>query len=80
MDVKPTLDDKRRFVIVDGEDGLPVIRTRDGIISSRQIDAMVEVEEDDTYEQAKAQALALLDRGFPLGGQIKATRDEWHER
>jgi bifunctional DNA-binding transcriptional regulator/antitoxin component of YhaV-PrlF toxin-antitoxin module len=67
-----------RFVIVDGEDGLPIIRTRDGIISSRQIEALVG--EDDTYEQAKGQALALLDRGFHLGGRIKATRDEWHER
>ena len=25
-------------------------------------------------------ALALLDRGFHLGGRIEATRDEWHER
>jgi AbrB family looped-hinge helix DNA binding protein len=27
-----------RFVIVDGEDGLPIIRTRDGIISSRLVE------------------------------------------
>ena len=36
--------------------------------------------EDDAYEQAQRRALALLDRGFHLGGRIEATRDEWHER
>ncbi|HVW05052.1 MAG TPA: hypothetical protein VHB78_08585 [Vicinamibacterales bacterium] len=45
---------------------------------AEQIEALVG--EDDTYEQAQRQALALLDRGFHLGGRIKATRDEWHER
>jgi predicted transcriptional regulator len=38
------------------------------------------VGEDDAYEQAQRRALALLDRGFHLGGTITATRDEWHER
>ena len=38
------------------------------------------VGEDDVYEQAQRRALALLDRGFHLGGSIEATRDEWHER
>lgn len=38
------------------------------------------VGEDDAYEQAQRRALALLDRGFHLGGRIEATRDEWHER
>jgi hypothetical protein len=38
------------------------------------------VGEDDAYEQARRQALALLDRGFHLGGRIEATRDEWHQR
>lgn len=38
------------------------------------------VGEDDAYERAQRQALALLDRGFHLGGEITATRDEWHER
>jgi hypothetical protein len=45
---------------------------------AEQIEALVG--ENDTYEQAQRRALALLDRGFHLGGQIKATRDEWHER
>jgi predicted transcriptional regulator len=38
------------------------------------------VGEEDVYEQAQRRALALMDRGFHLGGGIEATRDEWHER
>jgi hypothetical protein len=34
----------------------------------------------EAYEQAKRQALALLDKGFHLGGVIRVTRDELHER
>ena len=45
---------------------------------ARQIEWLVG--EDDAYEQAQRRALALLDRGFHLGGHIEATRDEWHER
>jgi hypothetical protein len=36
--------------------------------------------EDEAYERAKRQAVALLDQGFHLGGVICSTRDEWHER
>jgi hypothetical protein len=36
--------------------------------------------EDEAYERAERQALALLDKGFSLGGVIRGTRDEWHER
>lgn len=43
-----------------------------------QIETMVG--DDEAYERAKRQALALLDRGFPMGGKIQATRDELHER
>lgn len=45
---------------------------------TEQIEALVG--EDDAYEQAQRRALALLDRGFHLGGRIGVTRDEWHER
>lgn len=45
---------------------------------AQQIETLVG--EDDAYEQAQRRALALLDRGFHLGGRIEATRDEWHER
>jgi len=38
------------------------------------------VGEDEAYERAKRQALQLLDQGFHLGGTIRATRDELHER
>ncbi len=45
---------------------------------AEQIETLVG--EDDAYDQARRRALALLDRGFHLGGQIESTRDEWHER
>lgn len=38
------------------------------------------VSQDDAYEQARHQAMALLDRGFHLGGNITVSRDELHER
>jgi predicted transcriptional regulator len=49
---------------------------------SRLLAAQIEtlVGEDEAYEQARRRAMALLDRGFHLGGRVEATRDEWHER
>jgi hypothetical protein len=38
------------------------------------------VSQDDAYEQARHRAMALLDRGFHLGGKITVSRDELHER
>ncbi len=38
------------------------------------------VVEDEAYERAQRQAIALLDQGFHLGGAICATREELHER
>ena len=38
------------------------------------------VSEDEAYERAERQATDLLDRGFHLGGLIRASRDELHER
>jgi len=38
------------------------------------------VGEDEAYEQAQRKALALMDKAFHMGGKIRATRDEWHER
>ena len=43
-----------------------------------QIEALVG--EEEAYERAERQAVALLDKGFHLGGVIQATRDELHER
>lgn len=45
---------------------------------AEQIEALVG--EEDAYDRARRHALALLDRGFHLGGHIGSTRDEWHER
>jgi hypothetical protein len=45
---------------------------------AEQIEVLVGAEE--AYERAERQALALLDQGFHLGGVIRATRDELHER
>lgn len=36
--------------------------------------------EEEAYERAHRSALALLEKGFHLGGLISATRDELHER
>jgi hypothetical protein len=48
-----------------------------GLLAS-QIETLVG--EEEAYERAERQATALLDQGFHLGGVIRATRDEWHER
>ncbi|HXM23108.1 MAG TPA: hypothetical protein VN948_17760 [Terriglobales bacterium] len=45
---------------------------------AKQIEILVG--EEEAYERAERQAVALLDQGFHLGGVIRATRDEWHER
>ncbi len=45
---------------------------------SRYVERMVE--EEAAYEAARRRALALLDEGFHLGGTIRVSRDEWHER
>jgi hypothetical protein len=45
---------------------------------AQQIEILVG--EEEAYERAERQAMALLDQGFHLGGVISANRDEWHER
>ena len=45
---------------------------------ARQIEDLVG--EEDAYERAERQALALLEKGFQLGGVIQVSRDELHER
>jgi uncharacterized protein YigA (DUF484 family) len=45
---------------------------------AQQIEILVG--EEEAYERAERQAMALLDRGFHLGGVIRASRDELHER
>jgi hypothetical protein len=38
------------------------------------------VGEEEAYERAQRQAMALLDQSFHMGGVIRASRDELHER
>jgi hypothetical protein len=45
---------------------------------ARQIEILVG--EQEAYERAERQAMSLLDQGFHLGGVIRASRDELHER
>ncbi len=45
---------------------------------AEQIEVLVG--EEEAYERAERQATALLDQGFHLGGVIRSSRDEWHER
>jgi len=48
-----------------------------GLIAE-QIEAMVG--EEEAYERAQRHAMTLLDQGFKMGGVIRASRDELHER
>jgi len=45
---------------------------------AQQVEVLVG--EEEAYERAERQALALLDQGFHLGGLIRASRDELHGR
>ncbi len=38
------------------------------------------VGDDESYEVARRSAMALLEHGFKIGGRIRATREELHER
>ena len=38
------------------------------------------VGDHDVYQKEKRQALAFLEKGFSLGGDILVRREEWHER
>jgi hypothetical protein len=53
-----------------------------GELVARQIETLVskDGEKGKDYERTKRHALALLDRGFNLGGKICVSRDELHER
>ena len=45
---------------------------------AQQIEILVG--EDEAYERAQRQAAALLEKGFHLGGVIRSSRGDWHER
>ncbi len=38
------------------------------------------VSDEEAYDRAERQARAILDKGFHMGGIIRAGRDELHER
>jgi len=59
-----------------------ILAAKQGTSISRLLAGQIEalVGEDEAYEQAQRRAMALLDRGFHLGGVIRASRDELHER
>jgi Family of unknown function (DUF6364) len=45
---------------------------------AQQIEVLVG--EEEAYERAERQARVLLEQGFHLGGVIRASRDQLHER
>ena len=45
---------------------------------ARQIEILIG--EEEAYESAERQAMTLLEQGFHLGGSIRVSRDELHER
>jgi hypothetical protein len=45
---------------------------------ARQVEILVG--EEEAYERAEREAMRLLDQGFHLGGVIRVSRDELHER
>ena len=47
-------------------------------VLARQIEILIG--EEEAYERAERQAMTLLDQGFHLGGVIRDSRDESHER
>lgn len=59
-----------------------VLAAREGASISRMVARTIErmVGEEEAYEAARRRALAHLDRGFDLGGRIRATRAQLHER
>jgi hypothetical protein len=45
---------------------------------AKQVEILVG--EEEAYARAQRQAMTLLDQGFHMGGVIRASRDQLHER
>ena len=45
---------------------------------AKQVEILVG--EEEAYERGRRKAMTLLDQGFHMGGVIRASRDELHER
>ncbi len=59
-----------------------VLAAKRGTSVSKLLTNYVEqmVRDEEAYEVAHRRALEFLEQGFHLGGTIRATRDQWHER
>jgi len=59
-----------------------VLAARRGVSLSRLVGEVIEqmVGDDQAYQLAMREALAILDRGFDLGGGKAASRKELHDR
>ncbi len=59
-----------------------ILAATKGTSVSRLVASTIEelVARDGAYQAAREKALALLKKGFPLGGGPYASRDELHER
>lgn len=59
-----------------------VLAARAGTSVSRMMAEQLEVlvRKDREYEQARQEALTLLEKGFDMGWRPSASRDELHER
>ncbi len=59
-----------------------LLAAQKGSSISRLVAELIEelVSEEERYETARRQAIAYLNQGFPLGGKVVASREEWHER
>ncbi len=59
-----------------------LLAAKQGTSISGLLAAQIEilVGDEEAYERAERQALALLEKGFHLGGSIRASRDELHDR
>ena len=59
-----------------------ILAAKKGSSISRLVAELIEdlVSQEERYENARRQAVAYLKEGFPLGGHVVASREEWHER
>ena len=59
-----------------------LLAAQKGSSISRLVAELIEelVSQEDRYESARRQAVTYLKEGFPLGGRVPASREEWHER
>ena len=79
------MDEKQNFTVrLDRETirKAKIQAAEQGTSVSRLLSHYIEriIGDEEAYEAARRRALALLEGGFHLGGTIRATRDEWHER